>query len=467
VDSNRNGFFDAPFDVALGTGSFGNVGQTGVAQILFSTANIQTLVTSARAAAESIPNRYFVTYNIAGSATPDRTLGAWLQGSGDLNVSLPGGAQTLSLPNTMSGATLPFIGKLRSIIPAPQLVTVNFSPVFSSLLGGSTQQSLPAPTLGSNISASDTLIPVSTVTTAGLPPSGYAVIDNEIIFYSALVPTALTGVQRGQLGSAAAAHNNGAVIGTQYAQSDRNVAFMKMQVYVNDVQGFNVRWFKLRLNRLQPAGLIGADTDISTVRLYRDGGAPGLDRNPANGLISPTDVLMAQRSFGQGETAAQCTLNLSDINAGNTYYILISTTPTDYFLVFDIDPTAVYDHVVGARIPNAASFIIGAQTEGDGVHTVDSTSFPAQSPTAVLRATLDTLQVKTESLMPLTHGRSARHPGHPAGEDGKPHAPHHHAKPEGRAGHEDQPALQREHRGLEQNPPGPHRYRRGWRRPAD
>jgi hypothetical protein len=330
-----------------------------------------------------------VTYDISPTAIPDRTIGARLGGAADFFVSAP---------NTV-GAFAQFNGRLRNIIPAPQQVKVEFLPIFTSLAGSSTQQALPAPTLLAGIGAADTTIVVSDV--AGLPASGYGVIDSEVIYYASTAPFSLQGVQRGQLNTVAAAHSAGAVVATQYTQSDKNLAFLRMRVWVDDPQGFNVKWFRLRVNRLQPAGLTGSDADIAAVKVYRDTGLAGFDRNPATGLVN--DALVAQRKFGDGETAAQATLTLDgSLFGGTTGYMFIDVATQTYYIAMDIDPTAVFDHAVGVRVAGTTNLTIGAQNPGDGIHSVKTDNFPGVSPAAVLRATVDTMEVRGENNMPAT-----------------------------------------------------------------
>ncbi|HRY30711.1 MAG TPA: hypothetical protein P5079_11830, partial [Elusimicrobiota bacterium] len=392
VDGNRNSFFDpaAGYDVPIGTGSFGNIGETGVAQVLFG-ASAPTLVTAVRAEAEGLPSRYFVTYDISPTAVPDRMAGARLAGAADFIVTAP---------NTVSPANVtPFNGKLRQIIPAPQNVKCVFTPLFSSLQGTTTMQSLVSPTLDGNISSTVDIIPVLNVT--DVPSHGYAVIDSEIIYYSTVGAASLQGVLRGQLNTTPAPHTDDTLVGIQYTQSDKNVAFLKMGVYVDDPLGYNVRWYNFKINRYQPVGLNGSDADVGMVRIYRDTGQPGLDRNPATGLVN--DALIAQKKFGDGESSAQATLTLDGhLFGGGTDYILITPTTQYYIITMDIDPTATFDHVVGARVPSSTNLTIGAQTPNDGIHTVLLDNFPGLSPTAVIRATEDTLQVRAESLMPST-----------------------------------------------------------------
>jgi hypothetical protein len=393
VDGDRNTFLNPEngFDVVIGTGTFGNIGQPGVASVVFMSSHVQTVVTSARASAQGIPNRYFVTFDLSPTAVPDRTLGARLADTA---------AFTVSAPNVMSGTNLAFSGKLRNIIPAPQQVKFEFTPVFTSLTGSATMQSLEVPRLGGSISATDTTIPITTVTTQGFPTAGYAVIDSEIIFYNSLTPTALQGVQRAQLNTAAAAHSSGTLVGLQYTQGDKNIAYMKLRASVDDPQGFQVRWFQLRVNRLLPSGLSGRDGDVALVKLYKDTGGPGLDRNPATGVVS--DALIGQKKFGQSEVSGQATLQIDgSLVGGGTNYVLVDVTPADYFLVLDIDQTAVTDDVVGVRLAGPSSVIVGAQTPNDAVHTVKADNFPGSSAVTVLKPTVDTLQVKSESLMPV------------------------------------------------------------------
>lgn len=64
--------------------------------------------------------------------------------------------------------------------------------------------------LASNVTASDTTIPVSS--TSGFPSSGYIRIGNEIIAYTGTTSTSFTGCSRGQLGTGASAHGSGELV---------------------------------------------------------------------------------------------------------------------------------------------------------------------------------------------------------------------------------------------------------------
>ena len=63
----------------------------------------------------------------------------------------------------------------------------------------------PVPTLSANIGTTDAIITVSS-TTNFLSPGGFCQIDSEIIYYSAITATTLTGCLRAQSGTAAATH---------------------------------------------------------------------------------------------------------------------------------------------------------------------------------------------------------------------------------------------------------------------
>lgn len=65
-------------------------------------------------------------------------------------------------------------------------------------------------TLSGSINSSATTVTV--VSTASFPSSGAAMIDNEIIFYTAKSSTTLTGVTRGADSTSAAAHSSGAAV---------------------------------------------------------------------------------------------------------------------------------------------------------------------------------------------------------------------------------------------------------------
>ena len=118
----------------------------------------------------------------------------------------------ISVPNQLDGSGASFATVMHNIVPKPQVLTVSAEPVFSDNAGNiheAPRLTVPVTTLGA-----DTAWPVTS--TLGLPDSGYAQVDNEIVSYDSLLggsPGALINISRGQLGSAAVVHSSGALVG--------------------------------------------------------------------------------------------------------------------------------------------------------------------------------------------------------------------------------------------------------------
>jgi hypothetical protein len=120
-DNNNNGIFESQYDLLIGSGAFGNIGQSLVANIPFQPQFVKTLITKTRAQTIGDSQRYFVTYDITGTAVPvepetqeSRTLGAKIVRD-DSNIFV-------SSPNFMiptGGYSGAFLGRLRNIIPMP------------------------------------------------------------------------------------------------------------------------------------------------------------------------------------------------------------------------------------------------------------------------------------------------------------------------------------------------------------
>src|SRR5207249_102493 len=79
---------------------------------------------------------------------------------------------------------------------------------------------------------------------------------------------------------------------------------------------------------------------------------------------------------------------------------LITAQQTTYWITVDVDPTAQYDDLLALRIQSPSSFVVGALTSTDSIHTVSNANLPVSSPAEVLRPTLDTMKVFIEDLAP-------------------------------------------------------------------
>ena len=264
-DADNNGVFSPANDIMVGTATFGNTGNPKIGGRSRSTPE-QKLVTTPRSLAQNITQRYFVTVDMQSLATPETTLGFQILGPSAFSM-------TPTPPNldVVISSGLPYVSKLRTIIPSPRVVTVQPTLLFSNPIGMAV-----TPVLDVDVTTTATSIPVRP-NTLGLPTSGYAVIDSEVMFYASKSNGFLQGVQRGLLGTIGESHASGSTIGFYYTQGDLNNAYMKLLVSCN---GFNVRWYALKINRFLPPGsILGNDGDVTTIR--------GLEEDNGNGVLEP------------------------------------------------------------------------------------------------------------------------------------------------------------------------------------
>lgn len=103
-------------------------------------------------------------------------------------------------------------------------------------------------TLSGNITASDTTITLSSV--SGLPTTGFIKIDSETIGYANIIGNTLTNCYRGQDGSTATTHLNGAAI------TKRNIPCINVWPTPNP-PGDQYTFVYYRLRRMQDAGAGG------------------------------------------------------------------------------------------------------------------------------------------------------------------------------------------------------------------
>ena len=214
-----SGTFDSTDDILVGSGTFNTAGPLG-AQVLFFSP--ETLVT--QVAAPPSGKRYFVTYDIDPIAAPEQTLGARLDPGvgGSFPQNLNGvdnpADDMISEPNTMVSFSA-FSSNLGTIVPAPQMVNVTPIPIYTNSRTGLIHHS---PRLNTDFSASASSIAIWTndIVVSTNDPTLYistfpiyAVIDSEIVLISSRTTGGLTMISRGQLGSSAASHSSGTVIG--------------------------------------------------------------------------------------------------------------------------------------------------------------------------------------------------------------------------------------------------------------
>jgi len=388
-DQDNNGIFSATNDILVSSGTFGNAGEPKKCQLSFSDTP-KIIVTSERGTSENISRRFFITVDIESLATPETTFGIWLEGPSDFSmVSTP--------PNfDVVGSTgLPYACNLRTIIPSPRIVTIEPTLILSNSIGNNN-----VPVLDQPIDAAQTSDISIYPPTLMWPATGYVVIGSEVLKYDAKTPGFLQLVTRGVLGTSAQAHSGGEWVGTSYTQGDVNNGFMKLLVSCN---GFNVRWFALKVNRYLPPGSIkGSDQDVTRIRIWRDNGNGTLDRDPATGQIPlGTETLLGEKALGTGyDPAGTALISLNDPALNNPGFVLINSVPTTYWITVDVDPTAFFDDLLALRIQSDTSFVVGALTPNDGIHSVSTNTLPIATPGNIILPTEDTMEVTIEDLTP-------------------------------------------------------------------
>ncbi len=412
-DDNQDGLFNPLSDVLVGTGTFGNYqGLPLVSQI-----NLYPPVEVVKASLAPKPQKYFITFVMGANAQPTdlltqlpRTLGIDLR-----DTSLPTNSpvtdniflNSLSLPNTYDlTSPMPFAGQVRTIIAAPQVMSVRATPMFSTSSG-----TFPVPILDNPINttpAAGTIEPFWTVSsTDGFPSplpgaTFYAYVGGEIIGYSGFGPgsPSLLNVERGALNTAPATHSSGTIVSPSIRQGEINLAAMRLELWSSQ---FQVQLSSINLNRILPLGLNGDDTDLTAVKVYRSLNGV-FNRDPVSGL-NAGDVLLGQSAFGEdGQPSGRVEIPINDPALGNPGYTLITATPTVMFVAFDVSPSAKFSHpalanlneVTGAFAPDGTRFKLTPTNAGHNTVFVGTNSLA--SPTFVLAPTVNTVTAEFDQL---------------------------------------------------------------------
>jgi hypothetical protein len=252
--------------------------------------------------------------------------------------------------------------------------------------------------------AEESVVLVNSV--AGFPDEGGLVIGSEIILYKNrnTVNNSFGTLTRGAWNTVRMSHETGDQVSGSYLQGTVNAPVMKLTV---SCDGFQVRWYSLRLQRVEPAGIKGNDTDVKAIRVSLDDNGNGvLDRDPSTGALGgEVEVSSGTAVFGNVTGGiANIKLAGSGIDTKGNSYILITTTPTVYWVTMDIDQTATKGAVICADCPTASNFVIGAREPGDPVHRIidgpvtdyPGDPFPFRSGYMFVYATVDTLQANYE-----------------------------------------------------------------------
>jgi len=407
-DADNNGFLGAS-DVMVGSGTFGNtIYGPLTARVDF--ASERRVVTDLEALNNSMSPRYFLTYDIRASAMPNdplgnpRYLGAYLKAD-----SLPQNSpatddpakNSLSLPNYFSAANsnLTYVSKVREIVSSPSTVTVLAASIFSPDNAGSA----PSLRLAQDVASPGPVDAAWLVTsTAGIPASGYAVVDNEIISYAGTAAGALTAVTRGAFNTPVVNHANNSVIGGMVYQGWLNYPVMRMALTTS---GYGVRWQGVRLSRKQPAGLAGYDEDAEVIKVWKDNGNGVFDRDAATGL-NTSDTLIGTGRFGVNDPVGKATIAVKDPELNNQDYVVIRSTPTVIFVSVDIDKTSRFSNVLlspqndvlGIEVPFETNFLFGPENSG---HVAQFLS-PVVSQMNTLLPTMNNVTMTPEDISPVS-----------------------------------------------------------------
>ncbi|MFA5975390.1 MAG: hypothetical protein WC859_04410 [Elusimicrobiota bacterium] len=393
VDRNGTGIFNVAADSPpIGSGVFG-APAPGLARVTFDTntysADLNDLTTGPikiETAARHL-NTYFVSYDISPLAQPEKTIGVALSSPSYISVSAP---------NISSSTHLPASSILRTIIPSPQTMRVDKEYCFTNDAG-----TYPMPRLIAPVQSPDDAFTLDTTT--GLPITGILVLDSEIFQYAGITLNVLTGITRCLNNScnplAPPTHSTYTVVnssempnflGFNYTQGSRNVALMKLTL--RGENNYDIRWYSLDLGRNVPGGLNGTDSDISAVNIYtgdtfvRDSG----------GDVGINNILMGTGVSQYGSVH----IPLDDPTIGAPGYVVISTNPRTFWVAADISQSAPSNNAFFLNALSKDAFIIGALSAGDGVHTINTTTFPMQTGTQVVAATIDTMTVTFTDVLP-------------------------------------------------------------------
>ncbi|MFA5857904.1 MAG: hypothetical protein WC955_02445 [Elusimicrobiota bacterium] len=380
-DTNNNKSLDDS-DIMVGTGTFYNRGRENDCYIEFSSNAVQTVYSRKKQADDNISNTYIVTMDLSEAATPGESLGIYYNHESFF----------VSKPNYISSTTVhsQFTTNLRKVIPSPREVTIKSEPVNCMVLNEIVDENMTA---------------VSVNSTSGFPSSGYVVVDNEVMLYSSMTPTSLYGILRAQFETTTVAHSSGSVIAGSISQGMRNVPLLKMTLscdkYYVMLYGLKVNLFTTGIDKF-------VDSDVERVYVYKDNDNKGIfDRNEYGENRADTKVGEAVPGGTSGVNTAEVTLedmnySLDTLDGNGKRYVLITTTPTVYFIAADISPTAVEGHFFGVAVNSKDNFNTSQQHLGiDVPHSVKLDN-NIRSGTPGVLSTVDKLIVKAETILPAT-----------------------------------------------------------------
>ncbi|OGS23062.1 MAG: hypothetical protein A2252_08050 [Elusimicrobia bacterium RIFOXYA2_FULL_39_19] len=425
------------YDVLVGSGTFSNAGDALATLIRFNSSKVQEIITAARAGVAK-SQRYFITYDISETAltTNPRTgdpknLGVRLTAESfptDEDNLVQTEDDFISEPDNLDDIGLPWKSTLKTIASSPRTIFVKSAPIFSDddPKETGTLSTYEVPRLSGNLSAgADVLYLFSNdslgrpTPTLAIPASGYAVIESEIIKYTGKTANSITGITRGVLGSFAASHSSGVVFGVQVTQGVKNFAVEKLDLWAD---GFQVEMGTITITRTTPSYLLfGADSDLLNIKVYRDdNGNSRLDRfaSPEYRGIVTADTLVGSGVYDNSR--GRLYLNDPAINRG---YILVTTTPTAYFITYDVSPSAKFSHpliswqneIIGAEITGEDKIGVNHPSE-EMRHRVSTyvpiglgeiPAFPIKTANMPIVATVDTVYITPSSELMSTVERYA------------------------------------------------------------
>ncbi|MFA5858661.1 MAG: hypothetical protein WC955_06305 [Elusimicrobiota bacterium] len=370
-DINNNAVFDTNSDVLLGSGTFNNNGRSGECAIIFSTVTQQRIFTAEKSLSIGISNRYFVSMDISDTATPNEQVSVELT-----NYE----AFMIASPNYVSSTTidLSYISDQRTIIPSPRTVTAKISPVNCMVLRDTA-------------SVDDTSFHVDS--TAMFPQYGYAVVENEIISYTSVTQNTISGITRAQYNTVAVTHTSGTVISGTIKQGERNVPLLKLTLSCDN---YYVRLYGLGIKMFSPGSNRYEDSDIERLYVYK-----GNDNNLG---IKLGESYVGQPYFNDNMSQVQLDdpAYPMDQTTYGKQYVLITATPTVYYIAADISPTAVSGHFFGASIRDNSYFDVSQEHLGIWFNHNIVINNDISGGTPGVLSTIDNLIVNSEIIRPAT-----------------------------------------------------------------
>ncbi|MDO8735439.1 MAG: hypothetical protein Q7K21_09835, partial [Elusimicrobiota bacterium] len=395
---NGDGTFNAVNDTIIGTGYFNNYGIPGEADVRFSTwpVNYTQQIST-------YTQYFYVVYDLKDTAVPDFYIGAGFENINSTNSALAAAQFDVGSDNYMGTTNLPFTtytgipqSPYTLLVPTPRIVTVV-----------PTDLERTASALGAGIALSETDIPIDPANGGAAAFDTHSttgrrvLVDSEIIYYTGVLTgspyNTLTGGVRGDpalANTAVSGHGVNTTVWKAFVQSETNVPLLKLSLSCN---GYNVKWTQLRLKRETLAGGDVLDSDVLEIKVWRDAAGSNSGKFSADDVMISTGLYYPYKfgtpGVGYEGTEGMAYIDLNDEEWKSIYtpgvpgsYAVVTTTPTIYFVTFDISQSAREGDSIGCSV------------FGFKVNDPNTVSAPViKSATPIIKPTRDIMEVRWEN----------------------------------------------------------------------